>query len=47
MYLVKCIAILPPFEELQLKWNRTFNVSGFPGRKISFDLKKEQPWGKP
>ena len=40
LYLVKCTAILPPFQALQLKWNRTFNVSGLPGRNISLDLKK-------
>ena len=41
LYLVKCIAILPPSQALQLKWNRTYNVSGLPGRNISLDLQKE------
>ena len=41
LYLVKCIAILPPSQALQLKWNRTFNVSGLPGRNIPLDLQKE------
>lgn len=31
MYLVKGIAILPPSQALQMKWNQTFNVSGLPG----------------
>ena len=31
LYLVKCIAILPPSQALRLKWNRTFNGSGLPG----------------
>lgn len=41
LYLVKCIAILPPSQALRLKWNRFFNVSGLPGRNIPLDLKKE------
>jgi len=41
LYLVKCIAILPPAQALRLKWNRTFNVSGLPGRNIPLDLQKE------
>lgn len=41
LYLVKCIAILPPSQALQLKWNRTYNVSGLPGWNISLDLQKE------
>ena len=28
LYLVKCIAILPPSQALRLKWNRSFNGSG-------------------
>lgn len=38
LYLVKCIAILPPSQALRLKWNRTFNGSGLPGRNIPLDL---------
>ena len=41
LYLVKCIAILPPSQALRLKWNRTFNGSGLPGRNIPLDLQKE------
>ncbi|KAL9977306.1 hypothetical protein ACROYT_G014696 [Oculina patagonica] len=41
LYLVKCIAVLPPSHALQLKWNRTYNVSGLPGRNITLDLQKE------
>jgi len=41
LYLVKCIAILPPSQALRLKWNRTYNVSGLPGRNIPLDLQKE------
>ena len=41
LYLVKCIAILPPAQALRLKWNRTFNVSGLPGRNSPLDLQKE------
>ena len=57
LYLVKCIAILPPSQALQLKWNRTYNISGLPGRNISLDLQKEhdnkdkvyvvQSWSQP
>ena len=42
LYLVKCISILPPSQALKLKWNRTYNVSGLPGRNISLDLQKGQ-----
>ena len=41
MYLVKGIAILPPSQALQMKWNQTFNVSGLPGRNIPLDLQKQ------
>lgn len=41
LYLVKCIAILPPAQALRLKWNRTFNGSGLPGRNIPLYLQKE------
>ena len=41
LYLVKCTAILPPSQALRLKWNRTFNGSGLPGRNIPLDLQKE------
>lgn len=41
LYLVKCIAILPPAQALRLKWNRSFNGSGLPGRNIPLDLQKE------
>ena len=41
LYLVKCIAILPPAQALRLKWNRTFSVSGAPGHNIPLDLQKE------
>ena len=41
LYLVKYIAILPPSQALRLKWNRTFNGSGLPGRIIPLDLQKE------
>ena len=41
LYLVKCIAILPPSQALRLKWNRNFNGSGLPGQNIPLDLQKE------
>lgn len=41
LYLVKCIAILPPSQALRLKWNRSFNGSGLPGQNIPLDLQKE------
>ena len=41
MYLVKAIAILPPPQALQMKWNPIFNVSALPGRNIPPDLQKE------
>ena len=41
LYLVKRIAILSPAQALRLKWNRTFNTSGLPGRNIPLDLQKE------
>ena len=41
LYLVKCIAILPASQALRLKWNRSFNGSGLPGKNIPLDLRKE------
>ena len=40
VYLVKAIAILPPTQALQMKWNRAFNARGLPGRNIPLDLQK-------
>ena len=41
LYVVKCIAILPPSQALRQKWNRNFNGSGLRGQNIPLDLQKE------
>ena len=42
LYQVKIEAILSEEEARDLKWNRTFNKYGLPGRNIPLDLRTEQ-----